>query len=207
MAKKNTVIKERVRLIGIAETVAVINPISWDNEKGKYITDIENGKYSINLCIDKDSPSARKLEKVFNSLVKKANFNLKIGEESKRFKSLIRDGDDKDQFIEYKPEVYQNCWVVSLKNKFNPTIYDIDGDIFDINDNDLVKEQLYRGVMLTVICDLYALTENVNKGIFGSLVGVKVLKLTPRLNTDMTVNLDEFDLDEEELSYFLDPDF
>ena len=207
MAKKNTVIKERVRVIGIAETVAVINPISWDNEKGKYITDIENGKYSINLCIDKDSPSARKLEKVFNSLVKKANFNLKIGEESKRFKSLIRDGDDRKQFIEYKPEVYQNCWVVSLKNKFSPTIYDIDGDIFDINDNDLVKEQLYRGVMLTVICDLYALTENVNKGIFGSLVGVKVLKLTPPLNTDMTVNLDEFDLDEEEVSYFLDPDF
>ena len=72
MAKKNTVIKERVRVIGIAETVAVINPISWDNEKGKYITDLENGKYSINLCIDKDSPSARKLEKVFNSLVKKS---------------------------------------------------------------------------------------------------------------------------------------
>ena len=207
MANNNTIIKERVRLIGIAETVAVINPISWDNEKGKYITDLENGKYSINLCIDKNSPASKKLKKAFDKVVKKANFDLKIGEESKRFKSLIRDGDDKDQFIEYKPEVYQNCWVVSLKNKFNPTIYDIDGDIFDINDNDLVKEQLYRGVMLTVICDLYALTENVNKGIFGSLVGVKVLKLTPRLNTDMTVNLDEFDLDEEEVSYFLDPDF
>ena len=137
----------------------------------------------------------------------KTGFDLKLGYESKKIKSSVRDGDDKDQFIEYKPEVYQNCWVVSLKNKFSPTIYDIDGDIFDINDNDLVKEQLYRGVMLTVICDLYALTENVNKGIFGSLVGVKVLKLTPPLNTDMTVNLDEFDLDEEEVSYFLDPDF
>ena len=207
MSNNNTIIKKRVRLIGIAETVALIKPISWDNDKGKYVSDLENGKYSINLCVDKDSPSSKKLKKTFNKLANKAKFNLKIGDESKRFKSLIRDGDDKDQFIEYKPEVYQNCWVVSLKNKFNPTIYDIDGDIFDINDNDLVKEQLYRGVMLTVICDLYALTENVNKGIFGSLVGVKVLKLTPPLNTDMTVNLDEFDLDEEEVSYFLDPDF
>jgi hypothetical protein len=207
MAKKNTVIKERVRLIGIAETVAVINPISWDNNNNKYIEDEKNGKYSINLCIDKDSPSARKLEKAFNSVVQKANFNLKIGEESKRFKSLIRDGDDKEQFIEYKPEVYQNCWVVSLKNNYRPTIYDIDGNIFDINDNNLIEEQLYRGVTLTIIADLYTLNKNTNKGIFGSLSGIKVLKLTEPLNADMTVDINEFDLDEEEISYFLDPDF
>jgi len=206
MAKKNTVIKERVRLIGIAETVAVINPISWDNEKGKYITDLENGKYSINLCVDKDSPSSKKLKKAFDKVVNKTGFDLKLGYESKKIKSSVRDGDDKDQFIEYK-DVYKNSWIVSLKNVFRPTIYDIDGDIFDINDNNLIKEQLYRGVTLTVICDLYALTENVNKGIFGSLSGIKVLALTPSLNTDMTVDLDEFDLDDEEISYFLDPDF
>jgi len=205
MAKVKT-IKERVRVIGIAETIAIINPISWDNENGKYIEDHENGKYSINLCIDKDSPSSRKLEKTFNNVVNKAKFGIELGEESKRFKSCVRDGDDKDQFIEYK-DVYQNCWVVSLKNKYKPTIYDIDGDIFDINDNDLVEEQLYRGVTLTVIIDLYALTENVNKGIFGSLSGIKVLKLTERLNADMTVDVSEFELDEEEEAYFLDPDF
>ena len=202
----NTIIKKRVRLIGIAETVALIKPISWDNDKGKYVSDLENGKYSINLCVDKDSPSSKKLKKTFNKLANKAKFNLKIGDESKRFKSLIRDGDDRKQFIEYKPEVYQNCWVVSLKNIFRPTIYNIDGDIFDINDNNLINEQLYRGVTLTIICDLYVLTEK-TRGIFGSLAGVKVLKLTPPLNVDMTVNLGEFDLDEEEVSYFLDPDF
>jgi hypothetical protein len=206
MAKNNTVIKRKVRLIGIAETVAVINPISWDNNNNKYIEDEKNGKYSINLCVEKTSPNAKKLEKAFNSVVQKANFNLKIGEESKRFKSLIRDGDDKEQFIEYK-EVYKNCWVVSLKNNYRPTIYDIDGNIFDINDNNLIEEQLYRGVTLTIIADLYTLNKNTNKGIFGSLSGIKVLKLTEPLNADMTVDINEFDLDEEEEAYFLDPDF
>ena len=209
----------RLKVGGILETVNVREPKKWDNATEKYVTDYDDGKYEIRLLVDKkDNLGVRRLLnglKTFseeNNLIDDdGNLEIPIGGKMQGRKELyncIKDGDNEEHFEKYK-DVYKGYYVVSVKNNYQPSLFDMDGNYLNSlmkKDKDMVdgilEEQFYRGATAYIQFDLYTSNNKDRKGIYGSLKSVKVIMLTEPLNDVIT----EFELTDEELEFFLNFD-
>jgi hypothetical protein len=192
---------EFFNLTGIVGRIAFHNLFTkkqYDSVKG--FIESENGKYGLTLLVAKESKSGKKIVETLKELEEKTKQKLPIGGNA-RLTSVIKDGDDEEQFSTYY-DSFKGNFVITFKSKKPISIFSEEGFKVRKDDTAIIEEEFYNGAVVGVNGSIYYIDNP--KGVYANVSAVKFLKHAEPFGDERNSTAEAIKVDEDDLEFYDD---